>query len=1178
MDKPSSKTALFTMKLRLKESGQQIINRDLSSLSSDEIFVLMHSFSSMPSEYLDSINRKKIDGRTLSNLQASSDFSSIGLLFNREWELVLFAEIQALKANGISEDKLECCVPTINSMEGTIHDIIIAIKTASSNINDRSSTEKAFDLIALSIADNKINQQILGAVYQIEVDIIQMATHYIKSPSISEKACQAINQLCIDNQSNIARMGNHGACELILNILKTHMYIRAVIEAAALTIKSLSYGNPSNSIKFRTEGVCELLVEILGKSKEIPDVATAIFHAIRNLSFDENMRDKLGLVTACETVITAMGVLISHVAAVEAGCLALFNLSFIESNREKMIKSGGCECVTAALRTHLLVADNATAACKVISVLACKSDEANGKISHMETCKAVVSILIAHSDMPSTVEWSLKVILSLTAENKENRLKFASTGVFEAIVAVIKAHMTAVNVITPGLRVLFVLINGNNNDNGSSYGDSNYCQSKLRNARIHEVIMQVLRDHAATVSAIAEWGCRSLSMIIGQDQEVRQNIVDIDGCMIVSDLLRTHVKSQSVVDSCLTLITVLSNDGLENASVALFGDFDVCETVVLVLWTYLSQPDIVTIGTQVMALLAETSVLNAMKLTDAGGCEVILHLLRGHRQLSTVIKNGCRALIPMLAQLEDDKPKLASTYSHEIILFAHKSNDVDEGSTEWILKILSSLLDGYSYVDDVEVQVELCEIILNTMNNHPNHVSILITCCQIIIKLSRHENYLVKLSLMGLCETFVTALGSMTGSSEGVEKCCKVIFALCYYESNKVKFGTAGVCEMISPLLQYHSSSVVTVCVICKLISILAIKNPTNAAKINKEGARATLIALMEMHIDAPNTVLWALKALFSLISNKNVENTSNACTTSMGLTIVKTIQTHVDVLGVAEWGCRVVSALAVNNPVNREELAMCGACEVVVEVMKLHMTIGQVSARSLNAVSTLLTDNNNNLNRFQSMQTYELCTRAFCANSQDVSVVKWGCKAILLLTKYESKSCNGGGGGNGAFMNQLMEHAVSAMKSHMTSPNIIELLCQVILRSAADTNLCVYLGAYGCCESIVVALRTHTTIPSCVESCLLVISKLAVADANRVKLVISAACEAVVSSLKQHSSHKDVILASCQAIASLSANSSVGKDILPWTDAKKIIKDIANNPILPDLVKIEATSTLKFL
>eukprot|EP01041_Mallomonas_annulata_P002193 gene2193-4266_t len=1137
--KEQLKSALFEVKLSPEKScRKRITNRDLASLTSDETFVLMHSFNNMPSAYLDSFNRNHIDGKILSNLQESSDFRVIGLLFNQEWELLLFAEIQNLKANGIPEDTLEYCVPLTTSIQGTIHDMIMAIKTASSNINDRSLSEKAFDLIALSIVVNKINQHILGAIYRIESDILQMAKHHIMSPTISEKACQAIYQLCLDNDSNITRMGNNGACELILNILNTHMSIRAVIQAAALTIKSLSYGNISNNRKLLTGGVCELLVEILGKSKEIPDVATAIFHAIRNLSFDENMRDKLGLVTACETVINAIDVLISNGVAVEAGCLALFNLSFTESNRVKMIKAGGCECVTAALRTHLLVADNATAACKVICVLACKSDEASIQIGRMETCGTVVSTLIAHSDMLVTVEWGLKAIISLATDNNNNRDKLTSNNVCEAIIAIIKTHMTVVNIINPALRALFVLINGNNNNSN----DSNCCLSKLRNARIHEVIMQVLQDHATTVSAIAEWGCRLLTVIIANNQEIRQNIVDIDGCMIVSDLLRTHVKSQSVTDSCLNFITLLSNDGLDNASVALFGDFDVCETVVLVLWTYLSQPDIVTIGTQVMALLAETSVLNAIKLSHTGGCEVLLHILRGHRQLSIVIKNGCRALISMLIQLEDDnKPKLAMTYAHEIISFAHKLNDVDEVSAEWILKVVSSLINGCSYVDDVELQVALCEIIVNSINKHNEHITILSACCQIIIKLAQHESYLIKLGNIGICEVIVTALGSMKSSSEGVEKCCKAMFSLSSLEVNKVKFGTIGLCEMFPSLLQSHATTDNAVCAICKLISILATKNTMNAGKIGKGGIFSILMAVTDIHIISSNAVKWTLKAFSRLISD-HVDNASNACTTTICSSLVKTIKTHVDVLEVTEWGCRVISDLAENNAVNREELAMCGACEVVVEVLRKHMAVGLMSGWCLKAMYTLLIDNNNNLNRFRSMQSFELCRRAFCINTHLPGVVKWGCKAILQFTKYES---NGDKKVRSSslllFTNELMEKIVFAMKSHMAFSFIIELLGQVILRCTDNRDMCIYLGSVGCCESIVMALRAHMTSPTCAESCLLVMCALAAVDANRALLVSACAREAVTSTLNRHASDKNVVSAGCKVITALNYASTNG-------------------------------------
>eukprot|EP01041_Mallomonas_annulata_P003859 gene3859-7702_t len=1056
--------ALNEIILESEENGScKITDRDLESLSSDEVFVLMHSFNNFPTSYLDLFNKNGIDGKTLAHLEASSDFSNIGLIFSREWELKLFAEIQNLKANGIPEYKLEYCLSITNSVQGTIQDIIIAIRMAISNINDLNLSEKAFDLIAISIDNNKINQQLLGSVYHIELNIIQIATHHIKSPTISEKACQAINQLCIDNDINTIKM---------------------VTESVALAIKSLSYNNTSNTKKFNIGNVCEKLIKILSNSKEqsstststsISDVTViAIFYAVRNLSFDEEIRNRLSEGPYCTILINTLNILNSNAIAVEVGCLAVFNLSFNELNRIQMIQANVCECISTSLHNHILIADNAGACCRAICKLSYKDHGTSVKLGQLGVCHAIVSTLIAHTDMPNVVEWALKAIYNLSIDNIENKEKFFIVGVFDAIVSAIKTHPSLCTVLTPGLRALYTLVASSSSS--SNKVDKEYID-KLRKLDVHVVILDLLVEHS--------------------------NVVD------------SH-------------------------TVSLLGDYDGCETVVLALWMYLTKhPEIVLVGTLAVGILSETSILNAIKLSAAGGCDVILCILRVH------------------TSLEVSSTSTETSTKIEII----KSTTVTPSST-------------------------------STLATELVNSTILRNACRALISMFGE---------VGLCEALVLTLQSMRLEPLYIETCCQAIFNLCFNDRNKSKFGTAGLCEILPQILHINTTSTSTesstsstnanvVCAICKVISILAIKNSTNAEKLGKHGVCSTIIAVITSittttttmqtnnndndnnnatviidNNDNNNTnttnnniitttntattntsslssssttttpthlIEWSFRAISSLTTDC-VLNSANICTTAACTTIIRTIRSYLSSttssssssssLSVIEWGSRVISILAENVSNNREELSKCGACELTTDILRRHMAIGPIAGWCLKTICSLCIENESNITRFRSLQSYDLCVQTFNTHIRMPAIVEWSCKTLLLFISHLP--------GNGLLSHDTMENIVLAIKIHMVSPK-----------------------------------------------CLLIISALAIVDANKTKLGVIGACEAVTAALRQHTMHVDIIIASCKAITALCANSKENKDRISWADTKKLLAAIANSSCLPLTVRVEAKGVLRYL
>ena len=55
--------------------------------------------------------------------------------------------------------------------------------------------------------------------------------------------------LCMDNEDNRARLGNEGACELIMDALRHYSSNKYVVEAATGCLVALSEDNPENTLR-----------------------------------------------------------------------------------------------------------------------------------------------------------------------------------------------------------------------------------------------------------------------------------------------------------------------------------------------------------------------------------------------------------------------------------------------------------------------------------------------------------------------------------------------------------------------------------------------------------------------------------------------------------------------------------------------------------------------------------------------------------------------------------------------------------------------------------------------------------------------------------------------------------------------------------------------------------------
>ena len=324
-----------------------------------------------------------------------------------------------------STTNYEIDLPTDEKMLDEIKSDLKSKHRSSDTFEEEDDDKELLSRIASFCKVNKSNQHALNECIHDVVEVIHSskavtesleAILYLSFCENDRKTIENFHTLATAhyNIKSIEDLGSHGACEIVVKLLKLFGVIDSKIAELGLwCIYCLAFSSV-NRVKLDASGVCETVIDLLNiHGENSPSVVEVGFWAIYHLSFKNSLnKSKLGSDIGCEVVVEALKLHGKSSSSVsEAGFYAISNLVANDDiNNAKLGECGACEIVIEMLKIHGKSNMNvAEAGCLAICNLAFLEDNRD----KLGICKILIELCLTYRETNPTIKNCESIILML---------------------------------------------------------------------------------------------------------------------------------------------------------------------------------------------------------------------------------------------------------------------------------------------------------------------------------------------------------------------------------------------------------------------------------------------------------------------------------------------------------------------------------------------------------------------------------------------------------------------------------------------------------------------------------------------------------------------------------------------------------------------------------------------
>jgi len=731
---------------------------------------------------------------------------------------------------------------------------------------------------------------------------------------------------------NRDKLGQAGACELIVASINQHSSNGMVVGKLALAVDVLSQGSDVHKKKFADGGVVEILLHTIQKQERVASVVADCLRALTIMlsnetsrplirsetSFrqfvkvmrthekdplvakwgctliytsatDDLSRSRLGLVKACETVTS---ILLKHSEAsadiAAWGCKAMFSLAVLDSNKSKFANSDTCKAVVIALKENYEDLVVSEWACATI-VTICGLEGNRTKIGSGGGCQAIQLTLAKQSHSEIVTRLACEAIYELCPDPSNKQL-FGIVGICETLGQCLEMHMNSASVSQQICRAITGVARGNI-DNSNKFGAAGIC----------ELIGKALEIHSFN-SSFSEWSCASVTALCDKNVINQTTLGNSNACESLLSLLKTHRQTELIVAQATRAIRAVAYKHDENCKrLATAG---VVGTTLASLKVHLSN-----------SYVAENSgwILTNIKNPDVNSTS--------SSDQSTVIKDLYKSvaawdLLALVLQTHYQREQPSKWIAAAIQVFADHGQlshvPVCDSLVAAIVyhidkeKVLNQLLTTASTLAIVHIdnstrlaKNRLCEIVDGILSKYSAHIEpelIVVASFQLISSMTVQNTPVLDRfsSIPSFTKNVMKALYNDLESELVSKFGCSAISSLCNHKMLQYKLGSAG--NFLIDILQMHKSSIEICTEVCRAISKLSHCNITNRNRLGASGVCEELV-----------------KALIYFISFDDFDKVND----------------------VIYWIIRAIADLAANNPNNQSKLGLAGACEIIVVALR---------------------------------------------------------------------------------------------------------------------------------------------------------------------------------------------------------------------------------------------------
>jgi hypothetical protein len=322
-----------------------------------------------------------------------------------------------------------------------------------------------------------------------------LAIHGIDHPELTMNAFTALQALSFNNPETQKTLGQVDACDLIANMMQTHLKSEEVVAEGLVALRCLMDGNLLNIHRLSGTYLCSLLCSISQKHHKNLRVAINACYVIYHLTLateslassalpllslssptafeDSEHQQQLLLTIQRDVSGNRMELLGRNVATIFVNSvnkhfanaelvtiMSLASCNLTQSNDGKF-RFGGvgiCSVITKALQLHLENITVCIAICRFIIIIADHSEPIQSKFTQSSAIfRLLVSTLQQYYHREDYSELCCLAIATLAEDHENNRMKLVSAGAIDIVSSVLQTHSANASISALTMKTLTIL-------------------------------------------------------------------------------------------------------------------------------------------------------------------------------------------------------------------------------------------------------------------------------------------------------------------------------------------------------------------------------------------------------------------------------------------------------------------------------------------------------------------------------------------------------------------------------------------------------------------------------------------------------------------------------------------------------------------------------------------------
>ena len=726
-----------------------------------------------------------------------------------------------------------------------------------------------------------------------------------------------------------------GSTELWEAFSEAKIYVE-VIECLKLYVSSTSLSTischifkgfmsvPTVAVAMREAGLCEVLSDVL-----LQHVGDSTIVAVGS----DTLREQVQIDPSSAAVFHRAGTYSSIALAVERhrwvepviASICATIPTVVAADPYSSTAFQGKDITRALLLTIKTFEDNPkvfTAICRTLSVV--WSSESLSAISEIEMALcALSSYMLRYLTDLEPLEQMCALMGNIVSTNRSTdrdaKIKEAlvTNGICSRVLEVLRQHQKNVFVSTFVCNLIYHLTIGSCT-NSAAFGRSG-C----------ELLIQIIRNNSLEEGLITS-ACAAVAALSSDSEDYMSFFGDLATCELLLGLMQSHGTNGKVIGAICNTLSVLCND---------LGCFErvLASNPSAVLRATLethSNGDVQVLQSLVSLLaVVATSNFNTTRSEisfwskDSQGGQTLVDLLRIHRECSALVSGVCRVIHCISDNNIEAVKQFGAAGACDILSDLVERYEQDAGVVEQICFAIGYLC--IQCVDNVRAfhAKDVAESIVEVLRSHLSSKGVCLAAGFAIRYLAGESAANELFGELRTCEFLIETIKSHTGRhTEVVAMCCWALRKLLYSS------GSPGLVDTCTG----------------------------NLTRVMKVQGCAVVTNSLKRHSVFPDVAvaaLWVIRILATIETGRTELGDLGACEV-----VVQALRTHSEVHWVAIQGLWAMYNLGKGvHDDNLIRLAICGGCEVVVKVMKLHVALVDVVERGCLLLRLLVKHNSLN-------------------------------------------------------------------------------------------------------------------------------------------------------------------------------------------------------------------------